>query len=31
MFCKNKKKKFTKLDYYDWAIKLLLEHYSSNK
>lgn len=26
MFCKKKKKKFTMLDYYDWALKLALKH-----
>lgn len=26
MFFKNKKKKFTMLDYYDWALKLALKH-----
>ena len=30
MFWKKKKKKWSLLDYYDWALKLSLKHYSDN-
>ena len=30
MFFKKRKKKFSKLDYYDWVIKLAMNHVNDN-